>query len=45
MNAQGEIRPQSDRSGAWRGQNAMWAAGYVRVVSALIASAATEVVG
>jgi hypothetical protein len=42
---QGEIRPWSDRSEAWREQNAIWVAGYLRVASALTISAATEVVG
>jgi hypothetical protein len=41
---QGEIRPWSDRSEAWREQNAIWVAGHLRVAPALTTSA-TEVAG
>lgn len=42
---QGEIRPWSGRSEAWREQNAMWVAAYLRVASALTTSAAAEMAG
>ena len=41
----GEFRPWSDRSEAWREQNAMWVAAYLRVASALTTSAAAEMAG